>query len=67
MVEQEKENANPIAETILSLNLKKNEITIMLEDTWVVTLTRKRTRTTIWGQDRKAKVTISVTVIVARF
>lgn len=34
MVEDERGNGNPIAETIHSLHLDRNEITLMLEDAW---------------------------------
>lgn len=34
MVEEEKKNANPVAEIIHSLHLERNEITLMLEDAW---------------------------------
>lgn len=34
MVEEEKEKGNPVAETIHSLDLDRNQITLMLENTW---------------------------------
>lgn len=36
MVEDEKKNGNPVAEIIHSLHLDRNEVTLMLEDSWGV-------------------------------